>query len=193
MGGVDDQQAPADSPATDGDVVIQPVEPVGPRMVDETVQEPRPGVILTTVQKLLNWSRKNSMWKLMMPMGCCGIEWIVTSLSHYDTDRFGILPRDTPRQADVMIISGYVSWKYLTRIRKLYDQMPEPKWVLAIGECAYSGGPFYQSYSIVQNLNDYIPIDVMVPGCPPRPEAFLDGFIKLQKLIETEGWEKWRR
>ena len=151
------------------------------------------GIVLTTAQRLLNWSRKNSLWKLMMPMGCCGIEWIVASLSHYDTDRFGILPRDSPRQADVMIISGYVSWKYLPRIQKLYDQMAEPKWVLAIGECAYSGGPFYQSYSIVQNVGDFIPIDVMVPGCPPRPEAFIDGFLKLQKLIETEGWKKWRR
>jgi len=160
--------------------------------VPETELRP-PGVVLTTVQKLLNWSRKNSLWKLMMPMGCCGIEWIVTSLSHYDTDRFGILPRDTPRQSDVLIISGYVSKKYLPRIKKLYDQMPEPKWVLAIGECAYSGGPFYQSYNIVQDVNEHIPIDVMVPGCPPRPEAFLDGFIKLQKLMGTEGWEKWRR
>ena len=135
------------------------------------------------IKNVLNWGRKNSLWFLMQPMGCCGVEMLVFGASHYDCDRFGIIPRATPRQADVMIISGYINRKYLPAIKNLWEQMLEPKWCVAVGECAISGGPFYDSYNIIQNTADFFPIDVFVPGCPPRPEQFMEAFTNLQKKI----------
>lgn len=146
----------------------------------------------TPAQHLINWGRKNSLWFLTQPMGCCGVEMIATGCSHYDTDRFGIIPRDSPRQADVIVISGYVTKKYLPALKRLWDQMPSPKWVICMGDCSISGGPFYESYSTVQNIDEIFPIDVFIPGCPPRPEALIQGFIELQKKImarEDKGSE----
>ncbi|MCS3923202.1 F(420)H(2) dehydrogenase subunit B [Methanosalsum natronophilum] len=140
----------------------------------------------TPAQDFINWGRKNSLWFMTQPMGCCGVEMIATGCAHYDTDRFGIIPRNSPRQADVMVISGYVTKKYLPALKKLWDQMASPKWILAMGDCSISGGPFYQSYSTVQNIEEIFPIDVYIPGCPPRPEALLEGFIQLQKKIEAK-------
>ena len=137
----------------------------------------------TPVQDIINWGRKNSLWFLTQPMGCCGVEMISTGCSHYDTDRFGIIPRDSPRQADVIVISGYVTKKYLPALQRVWDQMPSPKWVICMGDCSISGGPFYESYSTVQNIDEIFPVDVFIPGCPPRPEALIQGFIELQKKI----------
>ncbi len=136
------------------------------------------------IKNVFNWGRKNSVYFLMQPMGCCGVEMFVFGAAPYDSDRFGCIPRNTPRQTDVMIISGYITRKYLPVFKSLWDQMPEPKWVVAIGECAISGGPFYDSYNIIQNTADYFPIDVFIPGCPPRPEQFLEGLMNLQEKIK---------
>ena len=136
------------------------------------------------IKNIFNWGRKNSVYFLMQPMGCCGVEMFVFGAAPYDSDRFGCIPRNTPRQTDVMIISGYLTRKYLPVFKNLWEQMPEPKWCIAIGECAISGGPFYDSYNIVQNTGDYFPIDVFIPGCPPRPEQFLEGLINLQEKIK---------
>lgn len=136
------------------------------------------------IKNVFNWGRKNSVYFLMQPMGCCGVEMFVFGAAPYDSDRFGCIPRNTPRQTDVMIISGYITRKYLPVFKSLWEQMPEPKWVVAIGECAISGGPFYDSYNIIQNTADYFPIDVFIPGCPPRPEQFLEGLINLQEKIK---------
>lgn len=136
------------------------------------------------IKNIFNWGRKNSVYFLMQPMGCCGVEMFVFGAAPYDSDRFGCIPRNTPRQTDVMIISGYITRKYLPVFKSLWEQMPEPKWVVAIGECAISGGPFYDSYNIIQNTADYFPIDVFIPGCPPRPEQFLEGLMNLQEKIK---------
>ncbi|NPV62536.1 MAG: NADH-quinone oxidoreductase subunit NuoB [Methanotrichaceae archaeon] len=136
------------------------------------------------IKNIFNWGRKNSVYFLMQPMGCCGVEMFVFGAAPYDSDRFGCIPRNTPRQTDVMIMSGYITRKYLPVFKNLWEQMPEPKWCIAIGECAISGGPFYDSYNIIQNTADYFPIDVFIPGCPPRPEQFLEGLMQLQEKIK---------
>ncbi|OPY52562.1 MAG: F(420)H(2) dehydrogenase subunit B [Methanosaeta sp. PtaU1.Bin060] len=139
---------------------------------------------MSPIKNIFNWGRKNSVYFLMQPMGCCGVEMFVFGAAPYDCTRFGCMPRNTPRQCDVMIISGYITRKYLPVIKNLWEQMVEPKWVIAIGECAISGGPFYDSYNIIQNTADYFPIDVFIPGCPPRPEQFLEGLMALQEKIK---------
>lgn len=139
------------------------------------------------LQGLFNWGRKNSLWFMTQPMGCCGIEIICTAGGpHYDSDRFGILPRASPRQADVLLISGWISRKYLPSLQLVWDQMPEPKWVVAMGECSMSGGPFWEGYSTVINVEKIFPVDVFIPGCPPRPEQLLKGFIELQEKIQQK-------
>jgi NADH-quinone oxidoreductase subunit B len=156
-----------------------------PGVVTTTSQEINKFLQKTKVQDFINWGRKNSLWFMAQAMGCCGVEIIVTGMSPMDTDRFGIIPRNSPRQADVMIISGYVTKKYLPALKKLYDQMPSPKWVICMGDCSISGGPFYESYSTVQNIDEIFPVDVFIPGCPPRPEALIQGFLEVQKKIEA--------
>ncbi len=136
------------------------------------------------IKNVINWGRKNSVYFLMQPMGCCGVEMFVFGAAPYDSDRFGCIPRNTPRQTDVMIISGYITRKYLPVIKNLWEHMLEPKWCVAVGECAISGGPFYDSYNIIQNTADYFPIDVFVPGCPPRPEQFIEALRNLQEKIK---------
>lgn len=140
----------------------------------------------TKAQDIINWGRKNSLWFTVNAMGCCGVEMISVGMAHYDTDRFGILPRNSPRHADVLIISGYVTKKYLPALKKIWDQMPAPKWVICFGDCAISGGPFYESYSTVQNMFDIFPVDIYIPGCPPRSEALIQGFVELQKKIDSK-------
>jgi NADH-quinone oxidoreductase subunit B len=133
---------------------------------------------------VVRWARAKSPWMFSFGLACCAIEMITAGTSRFDAmERFGMLARATPRQADVMIVAGWVSKKMAPRVKRLYDQMPEPKYVIAMGECAISGGPWYDSYHIVDGVDKIIPVDVYVPGCPPRPEALLDGIIKLRRMI----------
>ncbi len=131
-----------------------------------------------------NWATRNSLYFLHFGIMCCALEMAVASAPRFDQQRFGIIPRSSPRQCDVLLVNGPVTKKLKPALRRLYDQMPEPKWVVAMGECAISGGPFYNSYSMVPGVDRFIPVDVYIPGCPARPEALIDGFLKLQKMIK---------
>ncbi len=145
------------------------------------------GFISTKVSAFVNWSRKNSLWPMPLGTACCAIEMMGALASRYDMARFGAeVARFSPRQADLMIVSGTITYKMASVCRKIYDQMPEPKWVIAMGSCTCGGGPF-DSYAVVQGIDEFLPVDVYVGGCPPRPEALLDAVMKIQKKIENEG------
>lgn len=145
------------------------------------------GIALTTLDKMVNWARKRSMWPLGMGLACCAIEMISTFASHYDLSRFGMeILRPSPRQADLMIVSGRVSRKMAPVLKRLYEQMPDPKWVISMGACASCGGVF-NNYAIVQGVDKVLPVDIYVPGCPPRPEQLIEGILKLYKKVEAES------
>jgi len=146
-----------------------------------------PGVFMGRIQQIFNWGRKNSLWYMTFGIACCAIEMMATGASRYDLDRFGSFFRATPRQADFMFVSGTINEKMADTVKLLYDQMAEPRWILAMGACACSGGPFAGAYNVVPGVDKVIPVDVYVPGCPPRPESLLDGLLRLQKLVEREG------
>jgi len=142
------------------------------------------GILTTTVEKLVNWARRSSLWPATFGLACCAIEMMATSASRYDLARFGAeVFRASPRQADLMIVAGRVSKKMAPIVKRIYDQMPEPKWVISMGACASCGGEFYD-YAIVQGVDTVVPVDVYVPGCPPRPEALIYGIMKLQEKID---------
>ena len=144
-------------------------------------------IILTTVDFLVNWSRKSSMWPFSFGLACCAIEMMSTFASHYDLSRFGMeVARPSPRQADLMIVAGRVSNKMAPIVKRLYDQMPNPKWVISMGACASCGGIF-NNYAILQGVDRIIPVDIYVPGCPPRPEQLIDGILKLHKKVMKES------
>jgi NADH-quinone oxidoreductase subunit B len=145
-------------------------------------------VAITTLDKVYNWSRRNSIWPMMFGLACCGIEMICAATSRFDFSRFGMeVMRPSPRQSDLMIVSGTVTKKMIPQIVRLYNQMPEPKYVLAMGACASGGGPFKEGYSVVDGVDKFIPVDVYVPGCPPTPQALLHGLITLQKKIDQQS------
>ncbi len=144
-------------------------------------------VAITSLEKIYNWSRSNSMWPMMFGLACCAIEMICTAASRYDLSRFGMeVMRPSPRQADVMIVSGTVTKKMVPQIVRLYNQMSEPKYVIAMGACACGGGPFKEGYNVVPGIDKYLPVDVYIAGCPPTPQGLLNGLITLQKKIKQE-------
>ena len=145
------------------------------------------GVVTTTVEKVIQWGRYSSLWPALFGLACCAIEMMAVGQSRYDMSRFGAeVFRASPRQADVMIVAGRVSQKMAPVLRHIYDQMPEPKWVISMGVCASAGGMF-TNYAIVQGVDTIVPVDIYVPGCPPRPEMLMYGILKLQEKVRTEG------
>ncbi len=149
------------------------------------------GIFVTTLEGLYNWGRRSSIWPLQFGLACCAIEMIATACARYDIDRFGAgLFRPSPRQADLMIVSGTVTKKMTPQVVRLYNQMPEPKYVITMGACSISGGPFKDGYNVLKGIDRYIPVDVHLPGCPPRPEALLHGLMKLQEKIDSQQIEK---
>ena len=159
----------------------------GQNLLNEKLGGVTPSVITTTTDQLFAMARKSSLWTLSFGLACCAIEMISTYMAHHDFDRFGVVTWPSPRQSDVMIVAGTVVKKMAEPIRLLYEQMPEPKWVIAMGSCATNGGPYYRSYSVVMGVDHIIPVDVYVPGCPPRPEALLYGILKLQEKIMQDA------
>jgi len=154
----------------------------------EIPAEIRHVVTLTTLDRIYDWSRRNSVWPLMSGLACCAIEMICTAASRYDFSRFGMeVMRPSPRQADVMIVSGTVTKKMIPQLVRLYNQMGEPKYVVAMGACASGGGPFKDGYNVISGIDKYVPVDVYIPGCPPTPQSLMNGLITLQKKIDTEA------
>ncbi|UCC88448.1 MAG: NADH-quinone oxidoreductase subunit NuoB, partial [Anaerolineales bacterium] len=145
-------------------------------------------LFITGVDSLYNWGRMYSIWPIAFGLACCAIEFFATGTARYDLARFGAeLARGSPRQADLMVVSGTVTKKMVVQIVRLYNQMPEPKYVIAMGACATAGGPFKEGYSVVSGIDKFLPVDVYIPGCPPTPQAFLQGLIKLQEKIKSQS------
>lgn len=143
-------------------------------------------ILTSTVDKMFSWAQANALWPMTFGLACCAMEMMASAGPHYDLDRFGVILRASPRQSDVMIVAGTVTNKMAPIIKRLFDQMPDPKWVIAMGSCATCGGPF-RSYSTLQGVDRVVPVDIYVAGCPPRPEALIDAIMALQRRIQREG------
>ncbi len=147
----------------------------------------RNNVLFTTMDKLFSWARQGSPWPITFGLACCAIEMMATGASRFDLDRLGMFFRPSPRQSDIMIVSGTVTIKMAPLLRRLYNQMPEPKYVISMGSCSNSGGPYWQyGYHVLKGVDQIVPVDVYVPGCPPRPEALIDGILQLKEKIKNE-------
>jgi NADH-quinone oxidoreductase subunit B len=144
------------------------------------------GFLLTSADRLFDWARTGSMWPMTFGLACCAVEMIHAYMSRYDLDRFGMIPRPSPRQSDVMIVAGTLTNKMAPALRRVYDQMPEPRWVISMGSCANGGGYYHYSYSVVRGCDRVVPVDIYVPGCPPTAEALVYGLLQLQKKIQRE-------
>jgi NADH-quinone oxidoreductase subunit B len=144
------------------------------------------GFVLTQADKLFDWARTGSMWPMTFGLACCAVEMIHAYMSRYDLDRFGMIPRPSPRQSDVMIVAGTLTNKMAPALRRVYDQMPEPRWVISMGSCANGGGYYHYSYSVVRGCDRIVPVDIYVPGCPPTAEALVYGLLQLQRKIQRE-------
>ena len=144
-------------------------------------------ILTTTIDKAFRWSRTQSMWPVTFGLACCAIEMMAAAGPRHDLERFGMMPRATPRQADVMIVAGTVTLKMADRVKRLYDQMADPKYVISMGSCSNSGGPYWQhGYHVLKGVDIVVPVDVYIPGCPPRPEALIQGVLELQRKIKLE-------
>ncbi|MGB4594267.1 MAG: NADH-quinone oxidoreductase subunit B family protein [Coriobacteriia bacterium] len=149
---------------------------------------PGGGIILTTIDAIMDWSRGKSLWTMPLGTACCAMEFIAASFSRFDFDRHGSIPRSDPRHADVMVVAGTITRKMMPVAKRLYEQMPDPKWVVAMGNCTVSGGIFYyDTYSVVRGIDEFLPVDVYIAGCPPRPEAFQDAILQLRERINVES------
>jgi NADH-quinone oxidoreductase subunit B len=145
------------------------------------------GFVVAQVDKVVNWARTGSLWPMTFGLACCAVEMIHAYMARYDLDRFGVIPRASPRQSDVMIVAGTLTNKMAPALRKVYDQMPEPRWVISMGSCANGGGYYHYSYSVVRGCDRVVPVDIYVPGCPPTAEALVYGILLLQKKINRTG------
>ncbi len=170
------------------------------KWVDRNIDAPlKKGPIRKILDSLVgdffNWAKRNSMWPLHFGIMCCAIEMAATSDPRFDAERFGVIYRSSPRQCDVLLLNGPISLKLRPAVRRLYEQMADPKWVIAMGECTICGGPYYDSYSVVKGSYTFVPTDIFIPGCPVRPEALIDGFLKLSEKIKAEksGWVRTKK
>ncbi len=159
----------------------------------KAARERKGSILLTTIDQFINWARLSSIWPVTSGLACCAIEMMAVSMAHHDIDRFGMLVfRASPRQADLMFVAGTVTKRMAPRVKQLYEMMPEPKWVISVGSCANTGGPYHESYAVLRGVDSIIPVDVYIPGCPPRPEAWLYGIIQLREKIKKQGYgAKW--
>ncbi len=173
------------APISEGaDLPLVAEQDVVPAALSRTLDEK--GFILAQSDKLFDWARTGSIWPMTFGLACCAVEMIHAYMSRYDLDRFGIIPRPSPRQSDVMIVAGTLTNKMAPALRKVYDQMPEPRWVISMGSCANGGGYYHYSYSVVRGCDRVVPVDIYVPGCPPTAEALVYGLLQLQKKIQRE-------
>lgn len=180
----------SDTPQAQAQSLAQPLGPGAEqdeilRQVTGELQDK--GFVVANVDKLVNWARTGSLWPMTFGLACCAIEMMHAYVSRYDLDRFGIVPRPSPRQSDVIIVAGTLTNKMAPAFRKVYDQMPEPRYVISMGSCANGGGYYHYSYSVVRGCDRVVPVDIYVPGCPPTAEALVYGVLQLQKKIKRTG------
>ena len=183
---VEIEAAPKALPKRGVDIEAERLRPVEVQPGRALYRQVLPGILQVPADLVLAAARKSSLWPMTFGLACCAIEMIASYMSHHDMDRFGIVPWPSPRQADVMIVAGTVTKKMAPAVKLLYEQMPNPKWVISMGACATNGGPYTRYDRVLQGVDKIIPVDVYVPGCPPRPEALMDGFIALQNKIMEE-------